>query len=169
MAISVDLVAYTPNPEKVIAMSAHLCYSPIGAKQIGENLDDAKIARLVRQMVQSGHHSTLEHVSFTFAIEGISRACTHQLVRHRIASYSHQSQRYVKAVDFERIIPNTIKNKPEAKEKFEKLMEAISNVYNEFVEMGIPAEDASSVSRSVSFLRYQWSLPPHPCPIRNVQ
>lgn len=145
MAISVDLVAYTPNPEKVIAMSAHLCYSPIGAKQIGENLDDAKIARLVRQMVQSGHHSTLEHVSFTFAIEGISRACTHQLVRHRIASYSHQSQRYVKAVDFERIIPNTIKNKPEAKEKFEKLMEEISQVYNEFVEMGIPAEDARFV------------------------
>lgn len=145
MAISVDLVAYTPNPEKVIAMSAHLCYSPIGAKQIGENLDDAKVARLVRQMVQSGHHSTLEHVSFTFAIEGISRACTHQLVRHRIASYSHQSQRYVKAVDFERIIPNTIKNKPDAKEKFEKLMEEISNVYNEFVEMGIPAEDARFV------------------------
>lgn len=145
MAISVDLIAYTPNPEKVVAMSAHLCYSPIGAKQIGENLDEANIARLVRQMVSSGHHSTLEHVSFSFAIEGISRACTHQLVRHRIASYSHQSQRYVKAVDFERIVPDTIKYKPEAKEKFDKLMAQIAETYNEFVEMGIPAEDARFV------------------------
>lgn len=145
MAISVELIAHTPEPEKVIAMSAHLCYSDVGATEIGQNLNDKEIARFVRMMVNSGHHSTLEHVSFTFAIEGISRACTHQLVRHRIASYSQQSQRYVKANDFVRIMPNTIKNKPEAKEKFDKLMEEITAVYGELLEMGIPAEDARFV------------------------
>ena len=93
-----------------------------------------------------GHASTLEHVSFTFAIEGVSRVLTHQLVRHRIASYSQQSQRYVKEHNFETIMPKSIACNPEAKAKFEALMQDIQNLYNEYTEeMQIPPEDARYV------------------------
>ena len=95
----------------------------------------------MRKLVEMGHFSTLEHVTFTFAIEGVSRVLTHQLVRHRIASYSQQSQRYVKEHDFETIMPPTISSRPEAKAKFEQLMADIQARYNEFTdEFGIPAD-----------------------------
>ena len=120
--MEVKLLRHTPEPEKTVAMSARLCYSPIGAAQLEEKISDEQAAKLVRKLVEMGHFSTLEHVTFTFAIEGVSRVLTHQLVRHRIASYSQQSQRYVKEHDFETIVPPTIAARPEAKEKFEKLM-----------------------------------------------
>ncbi len=88
------------------------------------------------------HLSTLEHVSFTFAIEGVSRVLTHQLVRHRIASYSQQSQRYVSEHDFEYIMPPTVAANEAAKEKFEQLMDTIQSTYNELVELGVHKEDA---------------------------
>lgn len=140
--MQVKLVRHTPEPERTVAMSARLCYSPIGAVQLEEKISDEQAAKLVRKLVSMGHFSTLEHVTFTFAIEGVSRVLTHQLVRHRIASYSQQSQRYVKEHDFETILPGTIAKNPEAKEKFTKLMVEIQDLYNEFTEMGIPAEDA---------------------------
>ncbi len=140
--MQVKLVRHTPEPERTVAMSARLCYSPIGAAQLEEKISDEQAAKLVRKLVSMGHFSTLEHVTFTFAIEGVSRVLTHQLVRHRIASYSQQSQRYVKEHDFETILPGTIAKNPEAKEKFTKLMVEIQDLYNEFTEMGIPAEDA---------------------------
>ncbi len=138
----VKLVRHTPEPERTVAMSARLCYSPIGAAQLEERISDEQAANLVRKLVSMGHLSTLEHVTFTFAIEGVSRVLTHQLVRHRIASYSQQSQRYVKEQEFETIIPASIAAKPEAKQKFTELMEEIQNLYNEFLAMDIPAEDA---------------------------
>jgi len=140
--MQVKLLRYTPEPEKTVAMSARLCYSPIGAAQLEEKITDEQAAKLVRKLVEMGHFSTLEHVSFTFAIEGVSRVLTHQLVRHRIASYSQQSQRYVKEHDFETILPLSIAARPAEREKFEKLMGEIRNLYTEWTEMGIPAEDA---------------------------
>ena len=106
--MEVKLLRHTPEPEKTVAMSARLCYSPVGAAQLEETMSDEQAAKLVRKLVEMGHFSTLEHVTFTFAIEGVSRVLTHQLVRHRIASYSQQSQRYVKEHDFETIMPPTI-------------------------------------------------------------
>ena len=138
----VKLVRHTPEPERTVAMSARLCYSPIGAAQLEEKISDEQAANLVRKLVSMGHLSTLEHVTFTFAIEGVSRVLTHQLVRHRIASYSQQSQRYVKEHDFETIIPASIASKPEAKAKFDKLMTEIQEMYDEFIALDIPAEDA---------------------------
>lgn len=138
----VKLVRHTPEPERTVAMSARLCYSPIGAAQLEEKISDEQAAKLVRKLVSMGHLSTLEHVTFTFAIEGVSRVLTHQLVRHRIASYSQQSQRYVKEHDFETIIPASIASKPEAKAKFDKLMTEIQAMYDEFIALDIPAEDA---------------------------
>lgn len=136
------LVRHTPEPERTVAMSARLCYSPIGAAQLEEKISDEQAANLVRKLVSMGHLSTLEHVTFTFAIEGVSRVLTHQLVRHRIASYSQQSQRYVKEHDFETIVPASIASKPEAKAKFDKLMTEIQAMYDEFIALDIPAEDA---------------------------
>lgn len=142
MTMQVKLVRYTPDPERTVAMSARLCYSPIGAAQLEERISDEQAATLVRKLVSMGHLSTLEHVTFTFAIEGVSRVLTHQLVRHRIASYSQQSQRYVKEHDFETIVPTSIAANKEAKEKFDDLMVKIQDLYNEFTNMGIAAEDA---------------------------
>jgi thymidylate synthase (FAD) len=140
--MQVKLIRYTPEPDKTVAMSAHLCYSPIGAAEIEENLTDEKVASLVKMLGRMGHTSTFEHVSFTFAIEGVSRVLTHQLVRHRIASYSQQSQRYVKEHDFERIVPPSIARDPAVKARFDELCNAIQGFYNDMTEAGIPAEDA---------------------------
>ena len=142
MTMQVKLVRYTPEPERTVAMSARLCYSPIGAAQLEERISDEQAAKLVRKLVSMGHFSTLEHVTFTFAIEGVSRVLTHHLVRHRIASYYQQSQRYVKAHDFETIVPPSIAKNPEAKAKFDALMTQIQDLYNEFTAAGVLAEDA---------------------------
>lgn len=143
--MQVKLIRYTPEPDKTVAMSARLCYSAIGAAQLEEKMSDEAAAKLVHKLVGMGHFSPIEHVSFTFAIEGVSRVLTHQLVRHRIASYSQQSQRYVAEHNFENIMPPSIAARPETKAKFEKLMVDIQNLYNEFTEMGIANEDARYV------------------------
>ena len=85
--MKVKLLDYTPEPERVVAMAARLCYSPVGAEELSERLSDEQVRAMVEKMVALGHASTIEHVSFTFGIEGVSRVLTHQLVRHRIASY----------------------------------------------------------------------------------
>ena len=143
--IKVKLLDYTPEPERVVAMAARLCYSPVGAEELAERLSDEKVREMVRKMVKLGHASTIEHVSFTFGIEGVSRVLTHQLVRHRIASYDQQSQRYVAAHGFKYITPPTIAEKPEAKAKYDALMEEIRRTYDELTEMGVPKEDARYV------------------------
>lgn len=141
----VTLLQFTPEPERTAAAAARLCYSPVGAETIKERLSDEQVQNLLRRILSSGHHSTMEHVSFTFAIEGVSRVLTHQLVRHRIASYSQQSQRYVKEHDFEYIIPPSVDVNPEARRKFEHLMEEVRRTYDELVELGIHQEDARYV------------------------
>ena len=143
--IKVKLLDYTPEPERVVAMAARLCYSAAGAEELAERLSEEKVREMVRKMVKIGHGSTLEHASFTFGIEGVSRVLTHQLVRHRIASYDQQSQRYVAAHGFQYITPSTIAERPEAKAKYEALMETIRGVYDELTEMGVPKEDARYV------------------------
>lgn len=140
--MKIKLISHTPDPEKMVAMSARLCYSPIGAEELADSMSEAQIESLLNKIVEMEHLSTLEHVSFTFAIEGVSRVLTHQLVRHRIASYSQQSQRYVSEHEFEYIMPITIKNDPVAKEKFEQLMQTVRSTYDELIELGINKEDA---------------------------
>ena len=143
--IKVKLLNYTPEPERAVAMAARLCYSASGAEELAEKLSDEKVKEMVRRMVALGHGSTLEHASFTFGIEGVSRVLTHQLVRHRIASYDQQSQRYVAAHGFQYITPPSIAEKPEALAKYEALLEEIRKTYDELTEMGVPKEDARYV------------------------
>ena len=143
--IKVKLLEHTPHPERVVAMAARLCYSAAGAEELAEKMTDEQVEKLVDKIIQMGHASTMEHVSFTFGIEGVSRVLTHQLVRHRLASYSQQSQRYVAEHDFEYILPPSIAERPEASERFKALMENIQQAYNDLVEAGVPKEDARYV------------------------
>ncbi|MEW5760932.1 MAG: FAD-dependent thymidylate synthase, partial [Candidatus Thermoplasmatota archaeon] len=101
--------------------------------------------KIVKHVYALGHHSVLEHACFTFSIEGISRACSHQLVRHRLASYSQQSQRYVSLQKFGVVTPDTIKKNAKAKEIYDKLMSEISNAYSSLISLEIPYEDARYV------------------------
>ncbi|WP_407399394.1 FAD-dependent thymidylate synthase [Anaerovibrio sp.] len=143
--IKVKLLEHTPEPERVVAMSARLCYSASGAEELSERMTDEQVQKLLAKIIKMGHASTMEHVSFTFGIEGVSRVLTHQLVRHRLASYSQQSQRYVAEHDFEYILPPSIEEKAEAKARFQNLMDDIQKAYNELADMGIPKEDARYV------------------------
>jgi len=131
----VKLIEHTPSPEKIIAAAAKLCYSAVGVDEILENLDTEKTEKFLDMLMTYGHHSPIEHVSFTFAIEGISRSLTHQLVRHRVASYSQQSQRYVKLEQFEYVIPPNIENNESAKKIFIESMNRVQIEYNQLVEI----------------------------------
>lgn len=133
--MKVQLIAYTPDPEKVIAASAKLCYSATDAVHLMDQLDAEKTEFFLDKLMELGHHSPVEHVSFTFAVEGVSRVLTHQLVRHRIASYSQQSQRYVKLDQFEYIIPPAIAASSESKAIFIQSMEMAQKSYNTLVDL----------------------------------
>lgn len=133
--LKVKILEHTPNPEKVIASAAKLCYSAVGVEEINEGLTEESINKFIKMLASYGHESPMEHVSFTFAIEGVSRSLTHQLVRHRVASYSQQSQRYVKLNAFEYIIPPAIKNNEECKEIFIEAMRRDQEDYDRLVEI----------------------------------
>ena len=132
--LKVQLISHTPEPDKVIAQAGKLCYSSVGVDEITQKLTEEEIARYVNMLASIGHESPLEHVSFTFAIEGVSRVLTHQLVRHRLASYSQQSQRYVKLEQFEYIIPPAIEKNEKAKALFIETMEKDQEAYNQIVD-----------------------------------
>ena len=106
--MKVTLLNCTPNPEETIAMAAKLCYSASEIEDLKSGLTEENIEKFIDRLVKLGHESPFEHVTFTFGIEGISRACSHQLVRHRIASYSQQSQRYVDGENFDYVIPPAV-------------------------------------------------------------
>lgn len=114
----VTLLAYTPEPERMVASAAKLCYSPSTIETIRDGLTEEKTSSFVHMLAEIGHESPIEHASFTFGIEGVSRSFLAQITRHRIASYSVQSQRYVAENSFEFVVPPEIEAIPEAKEEF---------------------------------------------------
>lgn len=130
MELKVKLLEYTPNPEKVVATAAKLCYSPVGIEEMSNDLSDEKVNKFLDMLMSYGHESPIEHVSFTFAAEGVSRSLTHQLVRHRIASYSQQSQRYVKLDQFQYIIPPEIDKDKNIRNVFIESMENSQKAYD---------------------------------------
>jgi thymidylate synthase (FAD) len=144
--VKVILLEHTPEPERLVAAAARLCYSDKSADELLDNFTPDKVESFVKKLVSLGHESPMEHVCFTFAIDGISRACSHQLVRHRIGvSFSQKSQRYVKENQFEYVTPPKIAAKPELAEKFDKAMADMQGVYEELLAAGVPAEDARFV------------------------
>ena len=150
--MNVELIAYTPNPDAVCNMAAGTCVSediPVLEMSVNKY-------RALKGALASGHESVAEHASFTFAISGVSRALTHQLVRHRLASFSQQSQRYVNMDRFEYVVPKSIDysdkmcrtklisdpDNPLIRDTYIELMDEIQSLYEQFVEAGIPEEDA---------------------------
>ena len=143
----VHLISRPENMLKTIYTAARTCYSADIPINIYNSTDDEeKMLKLIERVVGSGHYSVIEHVQVSFAISNVSRACTHQLVRHRHMSFSQKSQRYVKEKgQFDYLIPPTIEKDEALKKKFVDFMEEISKKYTEFTEAGIPAEDARAV------------------------
>ncbi len=141
--MDVRLLYHTPEPERAVAVGARLCYAPVGAAELMDGLSDEAVRTVLRTIMTSGHFSALEHASYTFAIDGVSRALTHQLVRHRLASYNQQSQRYVSYAEepcF--IVPPSVAADRAALERFEQATRAAFEAYRALVDAGVPAEDA---------------------------
>lgn len=141
--MNVQLLAHTPAPEQLVAASAKLCYSAASIADLAA-IEADKAAEFIGKLPEA-HQSPLEHVSFTFGIEGVSRAMLAQITRHRIASYSVQSQRYVEMGHFGYVIPQTIAENDEALDEYQHLMCLVRIVYNKLIELGIPNEDARFV------------------------
>lgn len=169
--MKVTLISHTPEPEKVIATAAKLCYSSSDIGSLREGLTDEKTESFINMLASIGHESPMEHASFTFGIEGVSRACTHQLVRHRIASYSQKSQRYVNEDGFEFITPPEIAQVPEAKAEFEKQMGNLVDSYHRiaeiltekhtqtFIEQGMEEQEAVKKAKKKAYEDARFVLP----------
>ena len=139
----VELLYHTPDPERAIATAARLCYAPVGAAELMETMPPERVKSVLTTIMSSGHFSTLEHASYTFAIDGVSRALTHQLVRHRIASFNQQSQRYVKFKGEVSVVkPESVAANAEASAKFDEAIQAAVDAYHALLEAGVQAEDA---------------------------
>ena len=139
--MNVKLIGFTPNPEKLPAMAATLTHSKIKPEEL-EKKSDKELQSILEYVTSMGHTSVVEHTCFSFAISDVSRSLTHQLVRHRIASYSQQSQRYVNLNEPIYVIPPTIEKDKKMKQAYEETMTLIWDHYNKLLKLGIPAEDA---------------------------
>lgn len=138
----VELLAYTPEPERLVAVAARRSYDKRSATQIWEEMTNAEVARLLHQVIRHGHTSVLEHINFTFAIEGISRALSHQLVRHRMASYTQHSQQRSDEKDFAFTIPPEIRRNSELAKEFQEKVRTLAEFYTRAIEAGIPKGQA---------------------------
>jgi len=139
--MKVVLLSYTKDAERLCAAAGHSCYSKKSASELLETLPDEKVSGVIDSVMDSGHHSVIEHASFTFSIEGVSRSLTHQLVRHRLASFSQQSQRFVSLKEASYVIPETIKGDAELEMEFKELMDRSWKTYRKLAEK-VPIEDA---------------------------
>ena len=169
--MKVKLLTHTPEPEKYIATAAKLCYANADVDSLMDGLTDEKIESFVEMLASIGHESPLEHVTFTFAVEGISRACSHQLVRHRIASYSQQSQRYVDMKQFEYVTPPEIAADEEinslyieqmqsAAQSYQKLAQMLTDKhYQAFLEQGISEKQAMQKAKKRAIEDARFALP----------
>ena len=132
--LNVKILSHTINPELTIATAGKLCYSPSNIEDLRDKQTEESVEKFINMIFGCQHFSVLEHTSFTFGIEGISRSTTHQLVRHRIASYSQQSQRYVKENQFEYVVPDDIKKDESLYNSYEQYMVDLQNGYDAIVD-----------------------------------
>ncbi|KYK30166.1 thymidylate synthase ThyX [Thermoplasmatales archaeon SG8-52-1] len=139
--MNVKLIGFTPNPEKIPALAAKLTHSKTKPEEL-EKTSDKELKAILEQVMNLGHNSVIEHTNFTFAISDVSRSLTHQLVRHRIASYAQQSQRYVNLKEPNYVTPPKIENNKKMKQAYDETMKNIWEEYNKLIKLGIPAEDA---------------------------
>ena len=143
---NVILIAHTPEAEKVVAMAAKICYAKdVSIKKLQKKINDNDVSAFITKLLESGHESPFEHISFTFGIEGISRACSHQLVRHRMASFSQRSQRYCFEDGFNYIEPEGINENENEDKIFRDFMRHSKEVYSKLIDKGVKPEDARMV------------------------
>lgn len=142
--MKVALLNYTKDPDRICAAAAQSCYSEKGASELFRTTTDERAKKMIKKVVGMGHLSVVEHAHFTFSIEGVSRSLTHQLVRHRIASYSQQSQRYVDMERADYVLPPSIFKDPEARRLFKRTMDTSWRAYKELAKK-VPKEDARYV------------------------
>lgn len=169
--MKVILLAHTPLPEKTVAAAAKLCYSQINVEDLYEGLTEEKAADFVEMLAELGHESPIEHASFTFGISGVSRAMMAQITRHRMASFSVQSQRYVKKDKLEYIVPPEIAADCKASEIYRNAMDADLKAYNEltdllaakhypsFIESGMTEKQAKSAAEKKAIEDARFVLP----------
>ncbi len=169
--MKVRLLSYTPDAERLIAAAAKNCYSAVGVDDIWEGLDEEKTQSFLQMLAGIGHESPIEHASFSFAIEGVSRSLLAQITRHRIASYSVQSQRYVREKGFEYIVPPEIARIPAAKEAFVRAMQDDQRTYEELTGIlqqqhlqrllaaGVPEKKARSQAEKQAIEDARYVLP----------
>ncbi len=137
--MKVKLVSVTPRPQEVIEQAARTCYLS------WDRMGSSDSGSFIRRLIRAGHLSVLEHASASFRFQGVSRALTHQLVRHRLFSFSQQSQRYVNEEEFDYVIPPSIEENPEMLDRFKKAMEDLSGLYRDMISKGVKREDARYV------------------------
>ena len=143
---NVILIAHTPEAEKVVAMAAKICYAKdVSIKKLQKKINDNDVSAFITKLLESGHESPFEHISFTFGIEGISRAFSHQLVRHRMASFSQRSQRYCFEDGFNYIEPEDINENENEDKIFRDFMRHSKEVYSKLIDKGVKPEDARMV------------------------
>ena len=142
--MKVVLLNYTKNPDRICAAAAQSCYSEKGASELFDSTTDEKAKKMIKKVVGMGHLSVVEHAYFTFSVEGVSRSLTHQLVRHRIASYSQQSQRYVAMDKAKYVLPPSIASDAESKKLYKKVMDDAWRAYSALAKK-VPKEDARYV------------------------
>ena len=169
--MKVRLIAHTPEPEKVVAAAAKLCYSNAHVDDLLDGLTEEKSREFVQKLASMGHESPTEHASFTFAIEGVSRSLLAQFTRHRMASFSVQSQRYVREHGFEYVVPPEIDKIPAAREQFIRAMEDDQRTYEaltaalmegylqELLEQGVPEKQARSKAEKHAIEDTRYVLP----------
>lgn len=155
--LQVTLIAHTPFPEEVIALAGRRCYSSLDNAALQERVTQESPGEFIKKLMGMGHVTPIEHASFTFAVEGVSRSLLAQITRHRIASFSVQSQRYVGETAaknpegvFDYIIPPRIQALgPGAVEEFGRQMREIQNWYDRWVEALGGGRDAYEDARFV--------------------
>ena len=144
VVMKVHLLSYTKDAERLCAAAGRSCYSKKTASKLLEEVDAERAGNMISEITGMGHHSVIEHASYTFSIEGVSRALTHQLVRHRIASFSQQSQRYVSIKEPSFVMPPSVAGDEALRMKFETAMSAAWQAYRDLADK-VPAEDARYV------------------------
>ena len=162
--MNVELIACTPGAEEVCAMAANGCYSPYPASDIV--LNDEQINKILKRCIKSGHHSVLEHANYTFSVSNVSRVLTHQLIRHRVASFSQMSQRYVNMDECGYFTPQTVIDKAHSTDDYDvkigkvysTAMDYAFNTYSQLIESGIPEEDARYVLPNGCFTNITFTM-----------
>ena len=147
--MKVTLIAHTPEPERTVAAAAKLCYSPADLDTVMDHLTPEKTRSFLTMLGELGHESPMEHASFTFGIEGVSRSLLAQITRHRIASYSVQSQRYVRENHFDYVLPPQIEAEPEARAEFIAAMEAAQASYERIAAILTEKRRAENLARGM--------------------